>query len=425
MESGQRDVALREAEVPMVDPEVVRQIHALRSLCWGSKRIAKELGVTRNTVKRYLRGGQAAKTQQRPSARCLDDAGRHRALELFDGVAEGNAVVVRRLLRQEGTESGLRTVQRVVEEQRRSRRAAQAATVRFETAPGHQLQIDFGEKRVRIAGALVRVYLFVAVLAYSRRIYVRAGLSQRQDDWREGLVGAFRQFGGLTQTLLMDNAGALVIGRDAQTQTATLHPTFAQFCRDWGVEARVCRPYRARTKGKTESGVKYVKRNALAGLEFVSFAALEAHLGQWMHDADERIHGTTHEVPRVRFEAAERTALRPLPKQPLPVRERRLQRRVATDCLIDVDTVRYSVPHRLVRETVEVLVGEDTVRIFFGADEVAQHHRSREPHARVVDRAHYHGLWRRTEAAADTATAVETFGRSLADYAAVVEGGAA
>lgn len=425
MESGQRDVALRGAEVPMVDPEVVRQIHALRSLRWGSKRIAKELGVTRNTVKRYLRGGDAAQTQRRPSARHLDDSGRRRAVELFDGAAEGNAVVVQRLLRQEGTEAGLRTVQRAVEERRRGRRAAQAATVRFETAPGHQLQVDFGEKRVRIAGAVVRVYLFVAVLAYSRRIYVRAGLSQRQDDWREGLAGAFRHFGGLTQTLLLDNAGALVVGRDAQTGTATLHPTFAQFCRDWGVEARVCRPYRARTKGKTESGVKYVKRNALAGLEFVSFAALDAHLGQWMLDADERIHGTTHEAPRLRFEAAERTALRALPKQPLPVRERRLQRRVATDCLVDVDTVRYSVPHRLVRETVEVLVGEDAVRIFFGADEVALHRRSREPHARVVEPAHYEGLWRRAEAATEAAPAVETFGRRLADYAAVVEGGAA
>jgi transposase len=424
MESEQQVVALREAEVPMVDPEVVRQIHALRSLRWGSKRIAKELGVTRNTVKRYLRGGQVAETQRRPSARCLDEAARRRALELFEGAAEGNAVVVQRLLRQEGDEAGLRTVQRAVEEQRRAKRAAQAATVRFETAPGHQMQIDFGEKRVRIAGVVVRVYLFVAVLAYSRCIYVRALLSQRQDDWREGLVGAFRHFSGLTQTLLLDNAGALVVGRDAQTQKATLHPAFAQFCRDWGVEARVCRPYRARTKGKTESGVKYVKRNALAGLEFVSFAALEAHLGQWMLDADERLHGTTHEVPRVRFEAAERAALRPLPKQPLAVRERRLQRRVATDCLVDVDTVRYSVPHRLVRQTVEVLVGEDSVRIFFGADEVAVHRRVREPHARVVDPAHYEGLWRRAEAPTEAAP-VETFGRRLADYAAIVEGGAA
>ena len=88
-------------------------------------------------------------------------------------------------------------MQRAVSAHRRAREAAALATVRFETAPGHQMQIDFGEKLVSIAGVHVRVYLFVAVLGYSRRLYVRASLSQRQDDWREGLAGAFRHFGGV------------------------------------------------------------------------------------------------------------------------------------------------------------------------------------------------------------------------------------
>jgi transposase len=82
------------------------------------------------------------------------------------------------------------------------------ATVRFETAPGHQLQIDFGERRVVIGGREMRVYFFVTVLGYSRRIYVRAFLRERHDDWREGLAGAFLHFGGVTQTVLVDNARA-------------------------------------------------------------------------------------------------------------------------------------------------------------------------------------------------------------------------
>jgi hypothetical protein len=99
-----------------------------------------------------------------------------------------------------------------------------------------------------------------------------------------------------------------------------------------------------------------VKRNAIAGLSFPSFAALEAHLARWIATADQRIHGTTHERPDVRFERDERAALRPLPSPVLPVRERRVTRRVATDCFVDVDTIRYSVPHRLVQRRVEVLV---------------------------------------------------------------------
>jgi hypothetical protein len=283
------------------------------------------------------------------------------------------------------------------------------------------MQIDFGEKMVAVGGLPVRVYVFVAVLGYSRRIFVRASLSQRQDDWREGLASAFRHFAGVPQTLLLDNAGALVVGRDRETNTARLHPAFAAFCGDWGVQARVCQPYRARTKGKTESGVGYVKRNALAAMSFATFAALEQHLCAWMTEADTRIHGTTKERPCDRFERDERAALRALPANPLPVRQRRISRRVAIDCFIDVDTVRYSAPHALVKRTVEVLVGDDEVLIFDGSSVVARHRRSFEPHSRVIDPKHFDGLWRRPDDDAATITPLPA-GRSLADYAAAIEG---
>jgi transposase len=411
-------------EVPMVAAEVVKQMGQLAELGWGAKRIARELGVARNTVRRYLRGAPA-EVQEHLAARRLDEAARAEALRLFDGEAEGNAVVVARLLRDRGVAASVRTVQRAVEDLRRSQRASQVATVRFETAPGEQMQVDVGQRLVRIAGTLVRVFFVCAVLGFSRRLFVRAFLSARQDDWREGIAGAFQRFGGVPRTLLIDNDGALVIGRDQATQTARLHPAFAAFCRDFGVEARVCRPYRARTKGKTESGVKYVKRNAIAGRAFVSFTEFEGHLDGWMREADERVHGTTHERPIDRFLREELAALRPLPANPLPLRERRLRRKVANDALVDVDTVRYSVPHRLVRTDVEVLVGEGEVRIYSGADLVATHARTVEPHTSVIDFAHYRGLWREPPQlpAAEPPRALEALGRSLADYEAALVGG--
>jgi transposase len=409
------------AEVTMLAPEIVRQIRDLAGLEWGAKRIAAETGVARGTVRRYLRGGPAAEVQCRPGAWTLDEAARALAVELLDGPAQGNGVVVRRLLAERGVAVPLRTLQRLLTPHRQSLRAAEVATVRFETAPGHQMQIDFGEKLVMVGGAAVRVHLFVAVLGYSRRLFTRASLSQRQDDWREGLAGAFRHFEGVPRRLLLDNAGALVIGRDRAAGTAHLHPAFEAFCRDWSVEARVCQPYRARTKGKTEAGVGYVKRNALAGLAFASFAELEAHLARWMVEADRRIHGTTHQRPCDRFERDERVALRPLPANPLPVRQRRVSRRVATDCFVDVDTIRYSVPHNLVRRSVEVLVGDDEVTIFDGTTVIARHRRSHEPYERVVIAAHFDGLWRRPDQVVDVAPILPT-GRSLADYAAAIGG---
>jgi transposase len=406
--------------VPMVDPEIVKQLRALHALGWGSKRIAKELGISRNSVRRYVRDGAAAETQVRPNARTLDDAQRALATELLDGPAQGNGVVVKRLLAQKSIDVPLRTLQRALAPRRREKHAAAIATVRFETPPGQQMQIDFGEKWVQIAASMVKVFFFVAVLGYSRRIFVRASLSQRQDDWREGLAGAFRRFGGVTQQILIDRAGALVIGEDRQAGVVKIHPAFAAFCHDWGVHVSACRPYRARTKGKTESGVGYVKRNAIAGLSFLSFAALESHLENWMVEADARIHGTTHERPCDRFEEVERAALRALPERSVPIRERRVRRRVASDCFVDVDTIRYSVPHRLVHRTMEVLIAEDEVMIFDGSTIVARHRRCVEPHTRVLDPAHFEGIYRLRDDAKSIASSPLT--RSLEDYASCIGG---
>jgi transposase len=407
--------------VAMVDPEIVKQLRALSALGWGAKRIARELGIARNRVRRYLRSGDAAERQSRPRARTLDEHERARAVALLEGPAEGNAAVVKRLLAEENVDVPLRTLQRVLAPHREAKHAAELATVRFETAPGHQLQIDFGEKYVSIAGARRKVYFFVAVLGYSRRIYVRASLRQRHDDWREGLSGAFRAFGGVTQQVLVDRARALILGEDRETGTARVHPAFSAFCGDWGTTVAACRPYRARTKGKTESGVGYVKRNAVAGLAFTSFEALEAHLGRWMFEADQRVHGTTRERPIERFERDERAALKPLPSVRLQVRQRRLRRRVSTDCFVDVDTIRYSVPHRFVRRTVDVAVGDDDVRVFDGAGEIARHSRHREPYARVVEPKHFEGIFREREIAFEVASS--PMARSLEVYAEIVAGG--
>src|SRR3954466_6376087 len=194
MDRQDRRSAPLRVEVPMVPAEAVRQMGQLAELGWGAKRIARELGLARNTVRRYLRGARA-QVQEHLAARRLDETARAEALRLFGAEAEGNAVVVTRLLRDQGVEASVRTVQRVVEERRRRERASQVATVRFETAPGEQMQVDVGQRMVRIAGQMVRVFFVCAVLGFSRRLFVRAFLSARQDDSLQGIAGAFQRFG--------------------------------------------------------------------------------------------------------------------------------------------------------------------------------------------------------------------------------------
>ena len=410
----------------MLDPEVVDRIRELSGQGLGSKRIARQLGVSRNSVRRYLAGATVG-FQQRPAARRLDDDTLREVRDLFGTVAEGNAVVIQQELAGRGIDVELRTLQRAVAPLRQEARAEALATVRFETSPGQQMQIDFGEKIVRIAGQPVTVYLMTAVLGYSRRLYCRAFLAQRQDDWLEGLDGAFRHFGGLTEQILCDNASPLVTSHDRQSGQVVWNPGFEAFCRDRGLTAKACRPRRARTKGKIERGVGYVKHNALAGRSFDSFAGLQRHLATWQVEvADRRIHGTTRERPAVRFERDERVALRPLPARPLPVRTRRLKRRVSTDCFVDIDTIRYSVPYRHVRETVEVVVQEREVEIWLRGTRIAKHARCHEPHTLVRDPAHFEGLFRRMAAAQDpapSAPAANPVCRPLSIYTEVVEGG--
>ena len=236
---------------------------------------------------------------------------------------------------------------------------------------------------------------------------------------------AFMHFGGVPRTLLGDNARALVVGRDRGTGTVLFHPAYLAFCRDWDVQPRACAPYRARTKGKTEAGVKFVKRNGLAGagLRLVRGArsAPRGVDGRWPMRAST---GPPMKRRCLRFDRAERAVLRPLPARALPRREQRLRRRVAHDAFVDVDTVRYSVPYRLVRDHVDVAIDEQIVRIFHGPTLVATHARSREPYARVIDPTHFAGLWRPAVPPVEAATASLTaLGRDLADYAAVVAGG--
>lgn len=375
----------------MQTPEDVAQMLRLKAAGLGIKRIARKMGCSKNTVRRYLRAGGCVAYKVARRKRALRGLERWLSERLQQHY--GNADVVRQdLARERGITVSLRTVERAVAPFRRELRAAELATLRFETAAGEQLQIDFGEATVAIAGERVKVQLFVATLGYSRRPYVARFEHQRQSAWWEGIEGAFRYFGGRPRDLLLDNAKPLVSFHDGHTREVRFNERFHAFCRYWDVRPKACAPYRARTKGKDERGVGYVKRNAIAGHAFDSLAALDAHLAWWMREvADVRVHGTTGEAPIERFRQTEAAALRPLqgrtPFQPI----RECLRRVHTDACIELETNRYSVPWRLIGETVTVLVNEQ-VRIVHAAQEVAVHVRLAGQRRASIHREHLLGI---------------------------------
>lgn len=376
----------------MKAPDDVSAMVRLRGLGWGAKRIAAELGCSKNTVKRWLRYGD-----WRP---CLTPSRSKKLDGLSDWLAErfrrhrGNADVVRQeLAHEKGIEVSLRTVERAVAPLRRELVAEARATVRFETRPGEQLQIDFGERRVEIGGVTSKVFFFVATLGYSRRLHVRAFGHEKQESWFTGMESAFRAFGGVPSEVLLDNARALVLYHDPASREVVLHPRLHAFAKHWGFRIRACAPYRARTKGKDERGVGYVKRNAIAGRRFASWAEMEAHLEAWTRDiANQRIHGTTGEPPMDRFVRDEIRALKPLNGISPFTTLRDLTRSVGADCAVAVDGNAYSVPWSLIGERVRVTVGAEFLRIYHGGREVAVHAVLKGRHGRAVDDAHLEGL---------------------------------
>ena len=411
-------------------PDDVAAMVKLKELGWGAKRIAAELGCSKNTVKRWLGLGGWRACAAPSRSRKLDG--------LEEWISErfrrhgGNADVVRQeLAAEKEVFVSLRTVERAVAPLRRELVAQARATVRFETRPGEQLQIDFGERRVEVGGVSVRVFLFVATLGYSRRLHVRAFAHERQDSWFEGMESAFRAFGGVPEEVLLDNARALVLHHDPASREVVLHPRLHGFAKHWGFRVRACAPYRARTKGKDERGVGYVKRNAIAGRSFATWPALEAHLEAWTRDiADVRLHGTTGEAPIVRFRRDEAAALKPLAGIPPFMSARDLLRRVGSDCAVEVDGNAYSVPWRLIGERVRVTVGSGAVRVLYAGREVAVHAELSGRRGRAVDAAHFEGVAgargspvRRKPEAGEDGAVVSALLRPLAEYEALIGGG--
>ncbi len=238
-EAPQTDVLRRDE---MRTPDEVSAMVSLKGLGWGVKRIAAELGCSKNTVKRYLSLGGWRPCASPSRSKKLD--GLETWLSERFRRHGGNADVVRQeLLAEHGLAVSLRTVERAVAPLRRELVAAARATVRFETRPGEQLQVDFGERRVEIGGRPERVFLFVATLGYSRRLFVRAFGHEKQESWFDGMESAFRAFGGVPQEVLLDNARALVLHHDPVSREVVLHPRLHAFARHWGFRVRACGNY--------------------------------------------------------------------------------------------------------------------------------------------------------------------------------------
>ena len=271
----------------------------------------------------------------------------------------GSAAVIRRYLRQVRPARG-----RVYQE------------VHYE--PAQAMQVDWGEcGRVRVGATTRKVSVFVAVLCYSRLIFIEFTLSQRKAEFYRSLVHALEFFGGSPRAIIFDNLKAAVL--NGSGRAACFHPEFLALCGYFCLQPIACERRDPESKGIVEGGVRYVKHNALAGRaeELTRFEDYLALAPLWRDQvANVRMHETTRERPVDRFQR-ERSLLRPLPAIPFDTDEV-VPAVVTPHARIEFDGNRYSTPPRLVRRPVTIRASRDEIRVLHEGQVVAQHVRCYE-----------------------------------------------
>lgn len=353
----------------------MKAIYDLRAEGVGIREIARRLDLTRVTVRKYLRSETIPVAKPRPLrvSKLAPWAEYIVRRVRVDGV--DNCSVLLDELRERGYDGGRTILKEFVQPLRLPK--APIATVRFETQPGEQAQVDFGTFRYRGAeGKIRRVYAFVMVLSWSRSLYVE--FVERQD-WVTFVrchLHAFEAFGGVPTKCLYDNTKVVVLDRDEAGQPIW-NVRFLDFARRAGFTVRLCRPYRAQTKGRVESGVKYVRRNFwVRRPAFTDLADLNRQARTWRErTAEQRIHGTTFEQPAMllREERGHLQPLGPIERFLVFLRE---ERQVGRDGFVAWGANWYGVNWRWARQAVQVAATEDMIEIWAGEQRLAVHARS-------------------------------------------------
>lgn len=338
--------------------------------------IARWYGVSRNTVRRYLR-----EEERKPYP--LSEAGaflkehEQEICELY-AKCELRCPPLRRVIKNNyDRDISLRMLERFCQpmlEEARRQVYLEEPVDRFETAPGQHLQIDFGEKDVLVNGEKVHLHFFVCKLGYSRRIFARAYYHETQEAWLDGLESAFSYFGGVPSCIVCDNASSLVRKHSESDTSLRFTERFYHFLVYWKIKGIATAVRHPQSKGKVESGVKYLKANAVVGLNFPDIETWNRWLEQWCRDETDGRHlNTLFEgpfTPRARW-VVEKSALRPFDKARI-ANMFFAHRKVSKEGLIRVDNKYFRVDNELIGLKVQLQYDESKIIVFRGSEQVIE-----------------------------------------------------
>ena len=371
----------------------VEEINELKREGLSIVAIGELTGYDRKTVRKYL-----IEPTGRPvyGPRSIVES----KLDVYKGYLEErmkagvwNGKVLLRELRSRGYGGGYTILADWLQPQREA--ASVVAVRRFETGPGKQAQVDWGHLGSLSEESQVgQLWGFTITLGYSRRMMAAAATDQKLGTLLRMHETAFEDWGGVPEEILYDRMKTVWTGTDERGEIIW-NAVFLDFAHYWGFRPRLCRPYRAQTKGKIESGVKYVRRNFLCGLlgrEPGNLTDLNAELRRWVSEvANQRVHGTTHEEVSNRWQE-DRLHLQPVRgRAAYPYRDDE-QRKVARDAYVSWQGSRYSVPWKYAGKEVWVREHDRKVEVRHGAERIAWHAPAESRHQVITQRDHHEGI---------------------------------
>jgi len=404
----------------MLGGESILRIHELRAQGKGIREISRITGRARNTVRRYLRDRTLLGPRHRvPRGSKLDPFKAWLNQRIGEGVM--NCTVLLRELRQRGYQGGKTLVKDYVRPFRPPRRSK--ATVMFHVVPGQQAQVDFGVFRYEDGQGRRTVHAFVMVLSHSRAMYVEFTHDQTLPTLQRCLMNGFEALGGMTREVLLDNLKPVVRGyREGRPE---YNERFLDFALRVGFMPRACRPYRARTKGRVERAIGYIRDSFWPGLKFTDLDDLNRQARTWCEKvANVRTHAVTGRRP---VDMLAEEGLSPLPArrqwEPLIVSTHRVDRYG----FVRYQGSLYGVPWQFAGQDVGIRERAGMVELFTTAGRAAVHPRAFTPGQRLPCPGQWTGLidgdTRRNRAVARRVPSVEVQERALAVYESLCGGG--
>lgn len=373
----------------MITKEEFMDIHSLRKDGWSMRAIAKKLGIHRNTVKRHLESDILPRYRKRKRKPSLLDPFEQIIKDYLEQDDYQVTWILDRLrnMGYAGSYETLRDFVRPLKEQK-----TRLAYVRFETEPGRQAQVDYGDFQIQEPdGRVTTLHAFAMGLGFSRAMHVEFGDRCTMESFLDSHINGFHYLGGVPAEILYDNMKNVVTDRKAGK--ANFNIEFLHFAHHYGFTPKACPPYSPWTKGKVERPMEYIRERFWRGYTFTTLEALNRDMRHWLDEvANQRVHGT-HRLPVAERWQQEIPLLGKLPPANYDT-SIKVYRTVYKDCQISYNTNRYLIPHHLVGKKVLLKIKDGTIRIFHDHDFVISYQEAAGRHELVGNRLFYEQLKR-------------------------------